>query len=255
MKEEARQERNRQRLTECFGPFATVMRRVLDDMEGQGFRPRIQDAFRTEADQLKAFEAGTSAVKFGFHNITGAGGAKEALACDVLDDDHPLSPGHKYLLTLAIVAHRHGLQTLITQSLSKADRAKVAAAIAGGDPNADCPVGKDPTHCEPTGITIAQAKSGTRPTFADAPVAPPLPPPPARRAHRRRTTPPPPPPPPTGRGRGRRGGHHVHIVQQDENLSVIAKKHHTTVKHLLELNPEFKSHPALIHKGDKIKLD
>ena len=106
MKESARLARNTQRLGEMFGAQATATRKVLDRMESQGFRPRIQDAWRSPADQLKAFQRGTSGVRFGFHNVTGAGGAKEALACDVLDDDHPLGPPSRYLLALTIAASR-----------------------------------------------------------------------------------------------------------------------------------------------------
>ena len=54
MNEQARQQRNDDRLTECFPAFAVRVRAVLDDMEARGFRPRIQDAHRSIADQLKA---------------------------------------------------------------------------------------------------------------------------------------------------------------------------------------------------------
>ena len=43
MKEVARQQRNTDRLAECFPAYATRVRRVLDIMEAHGFRPRIQD--------------------------------------------------------------------------------------------------------------------------------------------------------------------------------------------------------------------
>src|SRR2546423_3589219 len=104
MNEAARQQRNQQRLTECFGTFANAVRAVITNMEGQGFRPRIQDAFRTEAQQLEDFKKGTSKVKFGFHNITGAGGREEAFAVDLLDDDRPLNPPPPYLFLLAQAA-------------------------------------------------------------------------------------------------------------------------------------------------------
>ena len=92
MKEAARLARNTQRLTELHGPTATRMRKVLDRMEAQGFRPRNQDAWRSPAAQREAFLKGNSKVLFGFHNVTGAGSKKESLACDVLDDDHPTHP-------------------------------------------------------------------------------------------------------------------------------------------------------------------
>src|SRR5215213_8106713 len=98
MKETARKERNQQRLTECFPAFAQKVQAVIDDLEGQGFRPRIQDAHRSVADQLKALKGGFSKVKFGFHNVTGANGKPESLAVDLLDDDHPLNPSRKYII-------------------------------------------------------------------------------------------------------------------------------------------------------------
>ena len=45
-----------------------------------------------------------------------------------------------------------------------------------------------------------------------------------------------------------------HPVVKGENLTIIAKKHGTTVYKLLELNPELKKHPNLIFPNDKIKL-
>lgn len=56
MKEPARKQRNQQRLTECFPTFAEGVKAVIEDLEGQGYRPRIQEAHRTVADQLIAFQ-------------------------------------------------------------------------------------------------------------------------------------------------------------------------------------------------------
>jgi hypothetical protein len=134
-------------------------------MEDQQFRPRIQDAFRTEKQQLADFNAGHSKVKFGFHNIAGPGGDKEALACDVLDDDHPSGPPTKYLLALAVAARAEGLVTGILWGLKTTPKAATNAAIAAGDIGRKVKVGFDPTHIEPVGITIAQAKKGKRPAF------------------------------------------------------------------------------------------
>jgi|SRR5215210_1080333 len=92
MNEGARKERNQQRLSECFPAFAQRVEAVIRDLEDEGFRPRIQDAHRSIEDQLLAFKKGNSRVKFGFHNVTGSGGRSDALAVDLLDDDHPLVP-------------------------------------------------------------------------------------------------------------------------------------------------------------------
>jgi hypothetical protein len=164
MKEPARQARNQQRLTECFPAFAKLVRAVITDMEAQGFRPRIQDAFRTEAQQREDFEKGTSHVLFSFHNVTGAGGRKESLAVDLLDDDHPLKPTRRYLFLLAEAARARGLQTGILFDLkTAAQRKAVNDAIAARDFDSGVKIGFDPTHIEPTGITIAQARAGRRP--------------------------------------------------------------------------------------------
>jgi hypothetical protein len=163
MKEAARQQRNQQRLTECFPAFATTLRQVITDMEAQGFRPRIQDAFRTEAEQLEDFKKGTSKVKFGFHNITGAGGRKESLAVDLLDDDNPLDPPRRYLILLAEAARARGLQTGILFGLPAPLRKGANQAIAARNFDAKVKIGFDPTHVEVADISISEARAGKRP--------------------------------------------------------------------------------------------
>ncbi len=225
MKEADRLARNTQRLTELFDPMAPVVRRVLDRMEAQKFRPRIQSAWRSQADQLLAFQRGTSGVKFGFHNVTGAGGAKESLACDVLDDDHPLGPPTKYLLAFAIAARAEGLETGILWSLKPALAAGVEAAIAAGDIDRPVKIGFDPTHIQPVGITIAQAKAGQRPTFRAGPT-------PA----------------------ASRGPRKFHVVVKGETLGGIAKKFGLTLARILDLNPQKRPNPNLISIGEKIRV-
>jgi hypothetical protein len=164
MKEAARNERNQERLTECFPTFAKRIEAVIKAMEAQGFRPRIQDAHRTIADQLKAFNGGFSRVRFGFHNVTGTNGKPEALAVDLLDDDKALAPTREYLIRLAAVAQAEGLQTGIFFGLPQALRRGLSQAIANLDFNPAIKIGFDPTHVEVAGISIAEAKSGKRPT-------------------------------------------------------------------------------------------
>ena len=163
MKEPARLERNKLRLSECFPPFAERLRKVLDAMEAQGFRPRIQDGFRTEAAQLEAFINGNSDVTFGFHNCTDADGKPDSLACDVLDDDNPNSPPTRYLLALTLAARKHGLDTLIKMHLDSSEKAALEKVLATGDIEQPARVGDDPTHVEVIGVTINQAKNGKRP--------------------------------------------------------------------------------------------
>ena len=131
------------------------MAAVIQDMETQGFRPRIQDAHRSIEKQLEAFINGFSKVKFGFHNVTGANGKPESLAVDLLDDDKPLNPSREYLIRLAATAEALGLQTGIFFGLPQNLRKGVRQAIK---------VGFDPTHVEVAGISIAEAKAGKRPT-------------------------------------------------------------------------------------------
>jgi hypothetical protein len=164
MKEPARKQRNQQRLTECFPKFAEMLKAVIEDIEGQGFRPRIQEAHRTIADQLIAFKNHKSRVKFGFHNVTGAGGKPEALAVDLLDDDNPLDPGREYEIRLAATAEKHGLQTGIFFDLDQSLRPRLRQAIADLNFDSAVKIGFDPTHVEVTGISIAEAKAGKRPS-------------------------------------------------------------------------------------------
>lgn len=226
MKEAARLARNTQRLTEMFGPMAPVVRRVLNRMEKQKFRPRIQSAWRSEADQLLAFQRGTSEVKFGFHNVTGAGGVKQSLACDVLDDDHPLGPPTRYLLALAIAARAEGLETGIAWNLKPALAAGVEAAIAARDLDRPVKIGFDPTHIQPVGITIAQAKSGKRPTFKVAARAAAVAP----------------------------AAQKFHIVTSGETLGGIAKKFSLSLARILQLNPKKRANPNRILVGEKIRV-
>ena len=163
MKEVARLARNKQRLTECFGVFAKALKAVITDLEKAGFRPRIQDAWRSPEDQLKAFNSGNSKLKFGFHNVTGSNGEQESLAVDLLDDNSPTNPSTRYLLNLAAAAEAHGLSTGIRWGLPKKLRQGIDLAIKNKDFTSPVKVGWDPAHVEVTGLTPTEAKSGKRP--------------------------------------------------------------------------------------------
>lgn len=45
-----------------------------------------------------------------------------------------------------------------------------------------------------------------------------------------------------------------YIIQNGDNLSKIAAAHGTSVRELLELNPDYKKHPNCIHTGKTLKL-
>jgi hypothetical protein len=163
MKETARRQRNTERLAELYPTFSARVAAVIRDLEAQGERPRIQDAWRSPADQLAAFNAGHSKLKYGFHNVTGPGGRKEGLAVDMLNDNSPMDHGSPYLLKLAAAAERNGLKTGIRWGVPAHLVEGIDRAIAAADWNARVKIGWDPTHVEPVGLTVAQAKSGTRP--------------------------------------------------------------------------------------------
>ena len=164
MQEQQRLARNANRLTECYEVFAEALTRVIEDLQQLGFRPRIQEAWRSPEAQLEAVNSGNSELRFGFHNVTGADGRKEALAVDLLDDDAPLQPSRRYVLTLAAVARDHGLETGITWGLQRSTRQQIDRAIRERNFDAPGKIGWDPCHVEVTGMTPAQARQGQRPT-------------------------------------------------------------------------------------------
>lgn len=169
MTEQARKLRNEQRLAELYPSFAKRIRAIIRDMEKLGYRPRIQDGYRSPAKQREVFESGNSKLEYGFHNVTGPGGLPESLAVDLLDDDRPLDPSKTYLVILAAVAGRYkcstgilwGLPGTIQDSLMR-EIAMVNSDITHQIPKA-LKIGWDPTHIEPTDISVAKAKAGERP--------------------------------------------------------------------------------------------
>ncbi len=163
MKEADRKQRNTDRLAELYPTFRARLKRVIASLESSGMRPRIQDAWRSPAEQKKVFDSGHSKVKFGFHNVTAKNGRPEALAVDLLDDDSPLSPSRSYLLQLAAASEKAGLTTGIRWGVPSKLAKAIDHAIADKDWSANVKVGWDPTHVEPTDVTIAEAKAGKRP--------------------------------------------------------------------------------------------
>lgn len=163
MTELLRKQRNADRLLELFPTFRVRIAQVITGLEAMGVRPRIQDGYRSPADQLKAFNTGHSKLKFGFHNVTGANGEKESLAVDMLDDDNPLNMPTSYLLKLTAASEKNGLICGIRWGLPTKLRQAIDAAIALQDWNAPVKVGWDPSHIQPTGITVSEAKNGKRP--------------------------------------------------------------------------------------------
>lgn len=163
MTEEARKKRNEEKLLELHPAFRARLVRVIADMEGRGYRPRIQDAWRSPEDQLKAYNSGNSKLKYGFHNVTGPTGHKESLAVDMLDDDSPLASRKEYLLNLADACAKEKLTTGIRWGLPVNLMSAIDDVILKEDWTADVKIGWDPTHIEPKGISPSEAQAGKRP--------------------------------------------------------------------------------------------
>jgi hypothetical protein len=164
MNEAARRQRNHDRLQQLYPAFAARVATVIAELEAEGWRPRIQDAWRSPAAQRSAHAAGHTALAFGLHNITGADGRPQALAVDLLDDDAPLTPGKPYLLRLAAAADGAALVSGIRWGLSTRLARAIDEAIALRDWQAAVKIGWDPTHLQPRGLSVAQARAGQRPT-------------------------------------------------------------------------------------------
>lgn len=164
MKEEARKTRNGQRLAELNPVFRKRLAGIISRLEATGFRPRIQDAWRSPEDQMKAFRSGHSKLRWGFHNATTAAGLPDGLAVDLLDDDSPLAPGVLYLVSLAREAARDHCQTGIGWGLPPRLRTAMDHLIASTEePPPKLAIGWDPTHVEPADVSVPEAKAGVRP--------------------------------------------------------------------------------------------
>jgi hypothetical protein len=163
MKEPERQTRNSTRLAELYPTFRVRLEKVIAELEGKKIRPRIQDGWRSVADQKKAFETGRSKLLYGFHNVTAPDGTPQALAVDLLDDDAPVNMSKSYFLQLAAAAENAGLMTGIRWGVPKKLIGAIDAAIAAGDWDAHVKIGWDPTNVQPTDVNVAQARAGKRP--------------------------------------------------------------------------------------------
>jgi predicted double-glycine peptidase len=163
MNEADRKQRNYIKVNELHPNVRPRMEAVLRKLESYGYRPRIQEAWRSPKDQLAAYNAGTSKIKYGFHNVTTSDGTKEALAADVWDDDRPFNAKTHFMLHLLAAAEKNGLTTGIRWSLSDNRIKLIEDAIAQEDWKRPVWVGWDPLHVEVTEVTVKEAESGKRP--------------------------------------------------------------------------------------------
>ncbi len=163
MTEEQRQQRNAERLTECNPAFRRKVAAILTDLEGHGLRPRIQEAWRSPTRQRQLLADGFTKVRWGMHCATTEGGKPDSLAVDILDDDAPNKESTKFLLMLASSAKAHGCLTGIGWGLSSKRKEAIREAVAERDFEAKVSVGWDPCHVQIGGISVAEARNGTRP--------------------------------------------------------------------------------------------
>ena len=164
MTEEQRKERNAQRLTECNPIFRKKLAAILADLEGHGWRPRIQEAWRSPARQRQLLADGFTKVGWGMHNAATEDGKPDSLAADILDDDQPNQESTCFLLMLAASAKAHGCVTGIDWGLAQEDRDTIRSAIASRDFDAKIEVGWDPCHVQIGEITVQEARNGARPS-------------------------------------------------------------------------------------------
>lgn len=162
MTDQQRTEHNRMLIQQANASFRLALAQVLAQLQADGWRPRLQEVWRSEADELDVHAAGHSEVTFGFHNCTALDGQPDALAADVLDDDAPLQIRRAYVWALAKAAHRFGLETGITFGLPANIKAALMAALEAGEAWGG-KLGWDCDHVQVAGITIAQARAGVRP--------------------------------------------------------------------------------------------
>jgi hypothetical protein len=165
--EPARIQRNTAKVLELHPAFGARIVKLIAVMEAAGYRPRIQQAYRSIEEQQKNVAKGVSEVVWSFHNATDPDGTPSALAVDLLDDDSPLRPRMAYLMRLAIECRPLLLQTGILWGMSAGPREQLAAAIAARRFDWVGPMtGWDPLHVQPSDVTLAQAKHGARPKDA-----------------------------------------------------------------------------------------
>jgi len=163
MNEAERKLYNQNKLQELYPFFRARIEAVLREMELAGYRPRVQTAWRSPADQLDAYRRGTSRLQYGFHNVTTSTGERESLAADIWDDDRLDKVNVDFMLRLAAAAEANGLITGIRWDLKDEDSVLIDIALQNKNWNARVRVGWDPLHVEVTGMRPQEAREGRRP--------------------------------------------------------------------------------------------
>lgn len=163
MNESERLQYNKNKLQELYPFFRTRIEAVIKEMEQAGYRPRVQTAWRSPADQLDAYRRGTSRLQYGFHNVTDPNGGRESLAADIWDDDRLDKVKVDFMLHLAAAAEANELITGIRWDLKDEDSVLIDIALQNKNWNAKVRVGWDPLHVEVTGMRPQEAREGRRP--------------------------------------------------------------------------------------------
>jgi hypothetical protein len=172
MTEDARKARNVERLGLCYPPFAGRVAALISRLEQEGFRPRIDQSWRTAAQHQQQVASGTSKSSWSFHMATTPDGKPDALAVDLLDDDYPVPANHQadwpdrfrqYVLWLAALSAQWGLETGVSWGLSVDERRALSDAMANDPLSYHGELGWDVCHVEIRDLTLAAAKAGKRP--------------------------------------------------------------------------------------------
>lgn len=163
MLEATRKNLNETQLKELHPVMARKVRAVIADLESAGWLPYIVTGWRSPAEQLQKVKEGRSKVRYSFHNVTGKGGRPESLAVDIVDTRKGYDSPKEFWLTLAAAGAAHGLASGIMFGLGKRKAELLAVLKARDFKNKGVSIGWDPSHLEPAGISLLQARLGVRP--------------------------------------------------------------------------------------------
>jgi hypothetical protein len=164
--DDQRTERLKQLMRECHPVFRKRIINIYKEMEDDGWRPRVQDAWRSTAKTKELHKMGLTTVKWSFHNAMTPNGIPESLAIHIYDDDatNPADPSRKFLMRLAYFSKKYNCRTGIAFGLPRALQNKLNEAIRWGETEWLPPkkIGWDACHVEPADLTLKLARTGVR---------------------------------------------------------------------------------------------
>ncbi len=135
-----RKKRNRDELAKIHPAFRDRFEDVLASLEADGDRPRLQETFRSAAEQAKKLAEGKSLVKISAHMNT-IQGRPASMATHFLNDNAPLADDPHWYALVAVVGAKFHLQSGVVWaaradsplSPGKPHRIALEAAIAAQD--------------------------------------------------------------------------------------------------------------------------